>query len=225
MPVFLVSFRDKEDAPTSGFMDEWGKFIKGPSMHVEIAFIRRGRPVYGFYLTLYTPTATYDVRTYANPKIVYEWYELQGVDESKIESFCMQNKDKISMLRMVKSAMPMDDNDDVARRLLRIPAIGGLSDPKEIEEMIEGTRTQTQGEFCASLSIRAIQAGTDKLNDLSPETVARFTANDAVICVVRKLGAIKHTEFPHSVVKKAGEGPTEDPEDPAWLIRSHRWKT
>jgi hypothetical protein len=223
MPVFLVSFRDKKPYKTSGFMEEWGQFIRGPIAHVEIAFVQRGEPVRALMISYASETARFGVRTYANPDILYEWYKLPGVNEQKMLQFCNERdgKDRMSMLKMVKSAMPID-NDDVARMALRLPAVGGISDPIEIERMIESTRALKEGEFCATLSARAIQAGTNKLDDVDP---SKLTATDVVAYIVRRLDAVRYTELPLSIIDEPKpQTKTYDVEaSPPWMIFSDRW--
>lgn len=217
MTVFLVAFRDKEEVPVSGFMEEWGAYIKGPTMHTEIAFIKRGEPVRAFSLTYRSDTARFDVRKYDKPEVVVEWYEIPDVDEYAIESYCKSKADKeqMSMLKMIRSAMPFE-NERIEKWALAVPAIGGLSDPEEIKEMIKKAYARPDGEYCASSCLLALRAGTHKLDDVN---VSKVTAHDVVVLVQRKLGAIKHENTPTVPSIPI----VHDVEDPPWIIRSEKW--
>lgn len=220
MPVYLVVFQLQKNADPSrwSLLEAWGRFVKGPVDHVELAFVSPGRPVYGFGITAASKTTRFGQRVYdeAKQKARIAWYEVPDVDEKKCEAHCMQRagRDRMSLWLMAKSAAPFE-SDRLARAIMGV--VGDLGDQAPGPE---GADDALPPAFCSTTTIRALQAGNPaKLADVrDPE---RHTANDVVALAVRRLGARRVEGSPAADTKPRPAG--EDAEDDAGMIRSERW--
>lgn len=224
MPIFIVAYAEKTEHELHSVYEVWGSLIHGPTFHVEIAVVRYGQPVHACSITYPMRISKYGIRDYGNAekKVHVTWYLVPGVDEDRIESFCesMDGKCHIDMLMMARSAMPIED-DDVTRMALRVPAIGGLTDPKEIEEMVRGTEKPiTNGEYCASLTFKCLKAGTNKFDEGIDPT--KLTAHDIVVLARRVLGAEKCMVPPEQFVSRPAP-PPRTTTYPTWYVAAPNW--
>jgi hypothetical protein len=210
MPVYLVVLRkNRTDVPS--LFESWGRYIKGPVDHIELAFVNPGRPVYAFSITYNSKTAKFGVRTYdeekQNSKI--EWWEIPGIDEKRCEMYCAAHagQDRISLVMMAKSALPFD-HDSVSSWI--VPYV------TELKEEWKGEDEVQNAAFCVTTTLNALKAATKKLDDVD---AARCTANDALIYVIRRLGAKRRQYAPNLIPTRSGV----DDVGKNMIIRSERW--
>lgn len=196
MVLYMVAGRRKADPNLSlkdlwpdktNFFDLWAKFVKGPVEHVELCFVNPGRPAYGFFITRKTRTQRFQVRDFFNAERKFEnleWYEIRNINETACEMYCasMAGKSVMSMLKMIKSAMPIDSTD-IAKMLIHSVETITTADPFDGEHTVA-----TNAEFCSSSCLKALQAAGC---DFKGVDLDRCTANDAVVLIVQRLGAIK----------------------------------
>lgn len=214
MPVYLVASQKTKAENLWSWMEAWGRFIKGPVDHVELAFVNPGRPVYGYGITARSQTPKFGQRVYDEQKqdAKFVWYEIPGMDEKKCEVHCVSRvgKDRISLELMTQSAMPFE-SAGVASWVMRL--VGDLPADLKVETKDDGLPPA----FCSTTTIRALQAGfPTKLDDI--EDPERYTANDVVVLVLRRLGAKRMDTNPTVAAPK----PTGQEEDED-MIRSDRW--
>ena len=185
MPLFLVACKSKADPLASESMvKRLVRFIKGPIDHVELSFVEEGRETYGLFITMHSKTVRFCSRDYSTIDKFYdvEWYELSNVDVLACEKYCAdrQGRGIFSIWPMMRSAMPFD-NETVIRAMsdfVETRAVPRAAfDRREVEE-------ETQ-EFCASLTIKALQAGSELLKDVDPY---KCTASDVVRLVLARFG-------------------------------------
>lgn len=191
MPVYVVVFTRSSDRQL-GLFEAWNMFIRGPVIHVEIAFVNTGRPVYGYSITYPSKVSKYGTRIYdeKRQKASIAWYEVPDVDEKKCETYCVTHagKSRISMMKTIQSAMPF--KSELVGDVL-IPITTGVVEKDRPTLWQRLTQTSTpppeNGEYCATTTLKALKAGTTKLDDVDPDTC---TGTDVVCLVVRRLGAV-----------------------------------
>lgn len=196
MPVYLVVFTklpsDTDSAKQPGLFEAWNLFIRGEVFHVELAFVNVARPVYGYSITYPSKVSRYGTRIYdeKRQKASITWYEVPDVDEKKCEAYCVKNvgKDKFSMMKTMQSAMPFKSEwvGDVL-----IPITTGVVEkdrPTVWQRLTQPTVPLPENSaYCATTTLKALKAGTNKLDDVKEDTC---TGTDVVCLVLRRLGAV-----------------------------------
>lgn len=201
--MYLVSVK-KRSKRELGLFEAWFQFIKGPSDHVEIAFVRPARPIQGFGITYKSRTAKFGQRIYDEEKqhADFEWYEILDMDEKACETYCASRVgiDRISLVKMTQSAMPFQ-NESIAKFVTKITT-GIHQDDEE-----EGNA------YCVTTTMNALIHAGAKFDVDS----FQCTASDVVQLVQRRLRIIKQL----GVTNKHAESmrPAQLDDD----LRSERW--
>jgi hypothetical protein len=102
------------------FLTMWGWCLKGEIFHVELLFVNT-ETIYGFWITGNTEYSQYRVRTldYLETVKDLKWYQLFGLNEEKLQSYCKQmaGKSYFSAMCMMQAGFPFKTN--LALKFLR----------------------------------------------------------------------------------------------------------